>query len=508
MRNLLNKIAIALFLLLSLRSSAQTTFNNLIVKTNLTAGLITSPTLTAISNTLSSSIANTLTEGLVTSGQGNFFSTSALTGDNFTSRIAVTNRVNASGIRIWFSGWQNPNGAPAGTGNNQPVKVSVQLADGSGNPTGTPIPVFFNGVRYAYVYDRSVIESDPGITVTNGQKTFILTYQSANNTGVHYANRYMSGQPGEDYGTGDLTDTASGFNTDDASAAVNFIAPCFVTGTILTSDKKGVAVLGDSIAVGESDIFTPNRGFAGRAIGSSLPYVNLALGGATAQGLADMSVSWAAYIPLHYCKSAFIEPGRNDITIGSTYPNITNYLGQLITICRTAGIQRVVGCTIKPRTPISSNGWTTTGGQTAETTVGVRTNVNNWIATSPAYDAYYDLSAVLTDSGNPALNATGPAVSIFAGTAGATTSTHSVASTSAALTWTGATILVGTNAASVNYTFVGVRGWMGFEHLLPGTFASGDSFTIYSSWTGDGTHPNGFGNAAAAATFNVSTLFP
>ena len=466
-------------------------------------------TANAANNTANAAVSaasKKTTEGLVTAGQGNWFS---IAGSSIPicGRAAVYARTDATGIRLHFTGFQNSTGAPGVTTNNQPIRVSIQLADGSGNPTGTPIPVYFDGYRVGYINSGTVLASDPSITVTNSQKLFILVWQAANNTGVYWGNRYLGGGAGEDFATTDLTDSGSGFSADDVSGNQNVLMPAMITGTVNVTNKLGVAIIGDSIAVGEAGNYGGNMSFANQAIGATRPYVNCSMGGSSANNWASMSVSWPAYLPLRYCSSAYVEPGFNDAVISQTAAQITNSIGGIINICRAGGIQWITGSTIKPKTT-STDGFITTANQTESSWNAVRASVNAWVRTNSVFNAYFDLALATQDSTLTNRNATGPAATIYTGTAAASSATYIARSTSTASNWQGTTIFANGGSTAVTFARASNYAWIGFTHQIPTSLNSGDTFTIYSSWTGDGTHPNGLGNIYIASQMNVSTLFP
>ena len=444
--------------------------------------------------------------GLVTTGQGAWIGYN-LGGGPLCARIALVAQKDAKALHLHFAGWVNTNGIPVTFPGKQPIKAAWERADSSGNPSGQITPITFGNERIGYLIGGSELESDDSINVTAGEKLFLRVYQMQNDSDYYIRTRFLTGQAGEVFGLGDLTDSASGWRDESRSLAMAVLMPGMISGMVQSGDRLGVVLLGDSVLRGQCDSYVPDVGYAGRALAAAgMPYVNVAVGGSTAHNWALTNLSQAGYLPMRFANSVMINLGLNDLNGGDSAVNMTNYLGQIASLCRSTGIRRVVGTAIKPRT-FSTNGYQTLQDQTVTSWDPARLALNAWVRTNTVMDAYFDLDAALRDPTQPSKNATGPAVLLYSGVTGEQSKPYAARTQAADASWLGATIVVNGESAAIDAVGQGMFAWIGFIYPIT-SLTSGDDFTIVTSWTGDGAHPNGLGNAAAAATMDVNTLFP
>ncbi|UGY15128.1 hypothetical protein HAP48_0042490 [Bradyrhizobium septentrionale] len=227
------------------------------------------------------------------------------------------------------------------------------------------------------------------------------------------------------YGVLTLT-TADTFveNTSGSSQVLGFTGAMVANGGVLVSKGYGplavlgypltptpaVVIRGDSIAVGVADVNNNvgangflERGLVG-ASGGAIPYMNLARAGDSLQGEGAIGHGWRRDSLMEYATHYVTDMGNNDPAGGVSLASMQTLALANWKSAKARGL-KVYQCTLLPRCT-SSDGFTTTGGQTVVAnyeSTGIRGLFNAWLLTQVGVtiDGVIDVAAVVEDPANP-----------------------------------------------------------------------------------------------------------
>jgi hypothetical protein len=456
-----------------------------------------------------------LNEGACTRGHGNWMSFPSAGTAAWTYRFACDAMANCSMLRFWFNGWRCNQWTVPSAGYT--IKMAFQAADANGNPTGSPIPVYFNGARTATVNQQTIVVSDPlPVFLAAGQRFFVLTYTATNPNVL--GNRILSPVAGEGINSGgDFVDSGTITTT---NRDVMGMAPAMITGRLVDGDRKGVLLVGDSISFSGDDWGTGDalggvvHSWAARAVAPYAPYVNIACNGTSAAQWAVSATSYPSLFPALFCRDAIVNLGVNDGG-GSSAQCLTN-LTAIVAMLRTMGLRKVLVCTINPNNT-STDGWTTAGNQTAWNVESTFRNPVN-AALRATGGGVVGADGLIDSSGrieNPANSALWDAVSSIAYSDTTAASGNSISQitintlANATQAWEGKVLSINISGTQNYAPIETVRPDTGV--ILPAgnfTAAAGNAvaFNIINTLTRDGLHPTTAGSLRMAAAFDPSTL--
>lgn len=167
------------------------------------------------------------------------------------------------------------------------------------------------------------------------------------------------------------------------NSLTDVFGPCMITGLVESGNSPAVMIIGDSGAAGIGDSFsgsTTNSGFLPRALTGNRPWALYALSG------ESCSPGWLTVAtrrsPLTgpYAKYFISEYGGNDLQDGATLAQLKSRMIQVWTeaLVRNPSI-KIFQTTLAPKTS-TTDGWATTGNQTADFTANAnRPTLNDWI---------------------------------------------------------------------------------------------------------------------------------
>ncbi len=266
------------------------------------------------------------------------------------------------------------------------------------------VPMLISGSASGAAATGTAIQTDLvtlPVTIPAGTTFWSRTAVSVAVLGQQWAvTAGMTSTPNPPWGDGVTPDAdtayGTGVMTNGANNSANLL-PLVICNQD-TADFPSVVVFGDSIGAGGSDTQDAlyDQGWLSRAFegvaptGSIVPYANLALQGATAQGFAGSNAPVRKTIPT-LCKfrTGVLVFGNNDVpsrTTNQIIADLTTSIGLVAPNC----VGGVWLATLPPRTT-STDSWATpvvgsaTNNQTAASGFavgGVREQVNAWIRTT------------------------------------------------------------------------------------------------------------------------------
>lgn len=256
------------------------------------------------------------------------------------------------------------------TDNVNDLSVTAQVSAGAAG--AAPFnKVFFGGKRTVVIEPGGSALSDPvAIDLPAGTTFYVHTYQDAGPGGSRIQNH--NGFQTNEFGNNTASDqTGTQLTT---GTTTGLIPTYIVAGRPSYVAEPMIGIFGDSIADGRYD--TNLIGYIARALQGDYGYIQGALpservvlfissfNGIKRQGRADGITA------------AICEHGINDVTFGSTVPQITSAIASMTALARRAGAKKVMYCTILP-TSSSTDSWATAVNQTPGATVAVRTALND-----------------------------------------------------------------------------------------------------------------------------------
>lgn len=429
------------------------------------------------------------------------------TNKSYTHRSRLNINADCRNLRFWFHGFKEGTYPTSQELFDNPydLKMSVELADSSGAPTGTIIPVTFSGRRTVTIDPGAVIASDPcGLSINAGDKIFVRVYTTSSGTYVpvnrKVAGVFLSNGEGTSIPAADAVDSGAITAFDWGSA----LAPVAVTADTFT--RSGVIVFGTSIDAYSSDEGFDHggaQGYIARALANTRGYCNVALGGeAVFQLLADGRL-YGRLPMVKYARTAIIDHGTNDLFVGArTVDQIKADMVRMMTLIRGAGIDRIVMTTIPPRNT-STDFWETTVNQSTTANESARLAYNAWILSDdcPA-DGVIDLLSTIEDSAG-----------IWKGNSATSSYTTAAGSTTTVINVSGGGLTANSLCAKVvkisgSYRLISsnTSSAITLASALGGAPASGVAFDVLTTYTFDGIHPLPVAHAAMAAAVDTRYL--
>lgn len=379
---------------------------------------------------------------------------------SYTYRIRYPVAITATGLKLTFPAWGTPDATTGDAATGNVVNIGAAYVEYG----GTAYPVTFNGgASTAAIPSGGQIDSDvvSGLSVVAGQVLYARTYVTVASGGswpsLYGAYNYPDevSQPGVNLanGTGTLEGTGQTFSSP--------YGPIRIFGTPAAGQPLyAVQVYGDSIAAGVSDNFG-NEGEVGYwqrvlwAAGNTRPYAILALPGEAGGDFVAAKGANRRAVLGKYAHHFVSQYGINDLQQGVT-------LAQLQATTLSIGALAAAESTVKGRfqqtlTPktSSTDGWTTTGGQTSDGLNATRVPFNDWVRDG------------LPTSGG---------VAVATGTVGAL------------------------RAGQTGHPFTG------YIEVADLAETARNSGIWKANYTADGLHPNGTGNAALATGLSLSVF--
>lgn len=315
-----------------------------------------------------------------------------------TTVLTHTLRRDSRSLRLVFANRINDHGHDLPGPDPIEVRSAVVL------PGAAPLALRFDGLHALSLAPGEVAISDPvDVDLPGGSAVATRTVVR-----VRPGERYPLG-PETDASAGEGVSRSDGPGPVPPSTAYGY-GPWQILGDVAT-DEPVVLVTGDSNAAGFGDV----RGSAGhlgwvrRALDADLPYLNLAISGATALGTQAEEAVRARRALLRWVRPtlAVSALGTNDMRGGGpAMPEMRRRLLSHWQELADAGLP-VVAATLPPVTT-STDGWASTAGQVPEPGHERRLELNAWIRSRPAPLAgVIDLAAAVTAAGASALWAPG-----------------------------------------------------------------------------------------------------
>jgi lysophospholipase L1-like esterase len=428
-----------------------------------------------------------------------------------------------SGIRLVYLLTSAQDVDPTG---NVYIRAGVETA------TSGRLPVFFGGSRDGKGEPGARLVSDV-IPLDGAAGDFIWSVTLATAGGpasapvagttipLNWTAVTANGEGGSN-GTGVPTDRTLTGTVSSTQLAI--LAPNAVLAVGARAVVPSVAVIGDSIAMGQGDAaLLTDGGFIVRALDPALkPYVRVAKGSELAQNFVAYATSRRRRQMLQWATHAVINYGTNDIFGGRTLAQAqADLIALWLTMWRANA--KVWQTTISPRTT-STDGWISTANQTKNTSAQdtIRQNLNNWLRAGAPVDATRTAVAVGT-SGALLAGTTGHPLAGYFEVADIIESARDsglwkvpgVTGTADTNTSTSLTNATGITSAHVGYVIVGT----GIPAGAVITAVAGSTVTISAAatataagvsvalaHTGDGVHPSPAMHALMAVAVDTTRL--
>lgn len=249
-------------------------------------------------------------------------------------------------------------------------------------------PVLFNGSRTLSLDPGGIINSDPvPCSVIAGDAVWIITNVSA--SGIWPAgvmpNDFSLVDMWTNTGTGTNQDATSGnsANAWSSTASAQAYAPLGIFAQVPSGNKPSLGFLGDSIIDGTGP---QNSGIYGHNLGQrvlvsvALPGWTGGIPGETTSGVTNYNHSRLRVSTVSLCQYVVVETGVNDNNDSNTTPLSVTQAAYLSIWAQLAAngakvIQRVPGCF----GTTSTDGFTTTTGQTQGPNVPARQALKAWL---------------------------------------------------------------------------------------------------------------------------------
>jgi lysophospholipase L1-like esterase len=300
-------------------------------------------------------------------------------------------RDDITSLKIAIPNWYIRSGVESGIGGTAKVRASIEF------PEGKILGKFkFSDAETGTVQDLQTVLSDKLTFTTpipNGAKFFIRIYYT-NPAGIPYVytdsvGADQNGGDAANYGVNGIDDlTGSGDPVFNLQPSVGFYPVAIISQTSI----KAVAIAGDSKAAGKGDSPSDGTGFGGgleRAIGPSMPFINVANAGASANALSAPTGYLRRQL-ISFVDTVVFDAGINDVT-GST-PALTIF--DFIVKARLSVQDKAFyACTQSPST---TGEFTSTSSQSVTANENIRHDLNS-ILTSPlqtTLSGVFDINAI------------------------------------------------------------------------------------------------------------------
>ncbi|MEQ1403825.1 SGNH/GDSL hydrolase family protein [Neorhizobium sp. Rsf11] len=273
------------------------------------------------------------------------------------SRTRHFARDNINRVQFLFGNWYFSTGESPGLG-NMTLTAAIEY------PKGRIIPLQWSTNPSVVIGpgDNAPLTDPAFVSIPDGAEFWVRTFMTlAEGCTVCEVKDSVGGDLAE-YGSGELTDkSASGTITNSASQYYCY-GPLAIVGE---THKPSILILGDSRNHAAPSAVhldaQSNRGNIAHAIGGQFGYINCAKGGST---MAQLIASHTRIVALKtYCTDVVIQHGINDISAGASGATALSSVDSIIGYFSD---KNVWTATIEPYTPVSSDGWTTGGGQTVD----------------------------------------------------------------------------------------------------------------------------------------------
>ena len=313
--------------------------------------------------------------------------------------------------------WPNWVPIPGETDNTNPILLSAVIAAADGEN----FQVLWAGQPTIVIQPGVTAQNDPLPIVLLANTQYILTvHVSATIQGAGYPitatlSGTRTGEGWNSIGTS-ITDAANVpvLASDNLAAAslsifqdLPIYAPCAMRGTIARAIPR-LLILGDSISDGIGDNLDIYGGYIRRALGYKFPLLQLTAPGDSVTSFNAMSTRRARLLARCGATHCIYELGTNDFGGGVTFAAL-QYQAEIAWERLRARGMKIYACTLTPRTT-SSDGFTTTSGQTLSSFEGYRVAYNTWIRAGAdgLIDGFFDPAAMVETSLNSGLwNVTG-----------------------------------------------------------------------------------------------------
>lgn len=425
----------------------------------------------------------------------------------WTYRVRLVFPNGGAAPRFWFSTLRQSSGYSTHLGDSVDLKAAIELAAADGSPSGTILPLYFNGARTRTVtITDPVVASDPiGIVFEPGAVVYVRSRIS--NPGVS-AVGLPAGTIGqvsnnEGYATTDVVDGGAIINNH-----FFIYGPCFVTGQVSAGLANAVAIFGTSIEqiYGDKGNVSGATGYLQRAFGISRPYGNFAIGSSQYQFFNTYTNGHEVMTRfMRFFRDGVFQYATNDIAGGANLATLQTRHAATVAKLRAAGLRRLGVTTTLPRST-STDAWQTTGNQTADANETTRRSFNAWLATNSGADFVWDTAAVISNPTNPGIwRADGITYTNTTTAAGSTTTSVNLSTSYTLGQFNGFVTIVGANPASAILNHISATQIQLFT-ALGGAPSAGVAVSIFSPWTWDGIHPSARGHAEMATVCNLSDL--
>lgn len=299
---------------------------------------------------------------------------------------------NITSLQLVFANWYMVSGTETNASNTQAWTASIEY------PAGTYTQILFSGTAQGTATGGANLVSDTlAVIIPKGAKFWSRVWTFSTLGKLKYF-QYYAGD-GTAQNAGGTTSTAipdvtmgGGFGTT-VNKQGNYIGPVAI---IANTTRPGVAVVGDSRAVGRGDAGYDGalQGSHMRAFGQFNAVMSIGQSGNTL--LAFMSSHTKQVALAQYSSHVHLEFGINDVTNGSSAATIQTNTNTVLGYF--ASQQKVSICTLSPVTT-TTNGWGDVANQTVAANESVRVAVNaQRLTTMPAGIIVYDVDAAVNSS--------------------------------------------------------------------------------------------------------------
>lgn len=301
-------------------------------------------------------------------------------------RTAHIARDNITALQVVFGNWYTVAGTgDTSQGGTKTVTASIEY------PAGVYTRLKFAAANSIVIADGANAVSDSlTITIPKGAVFYSKFYQ-VNAVGIQYCS---AGSPSMNLALGDAVNNSNVDETltatvDNANGAI--VSPLAIIGQ---TRLPSIGIIGSSRSTGFKDNTvdaTGNTGYC-RLFGGSFAYTNMAVASDTMAAVISNSAKRRAIIS-SYCSHLWIDPGLNDLA--ASVPAST-VLSNITTLAASwPKLSRVIVNDEGPYTT-STDSWSTTVNQTANSIEAQRVLLNSGIAALSGYNQIVKVAATET----------------------------------------------------------------------------------------------------------------
>jgi lysophospholipase L1-like esterase len=318
------------------------------------------------------------------------FSDGVEMGATFLKRYTIAEPCHS--LKLVYTNWYLGGNSEAENPDDIIVKASIDLG------SGLLIPVKFNGKKTGTINGGSYLVSDEiGIEFNKDDTFLVRTYVSVDTAGKKWLLTWSPALSGEGKIAADVTEGG----TLTYVAAPGLYKPVAVIGKS-QSKRKSALLVGDSIFWGSGDN-TSNvdpHGYGQIAMkNNNNPYMAIPRVTERANHFATITNRQFRIQLAKYCDFALCDYGINDVRGSRTLDQIKADLQTVWGVLVKRGLP-VFQSTITPATT-STDAWATVANQTIDATNSVRTQLNDWIRTTPSpLSGYFEIADLAETSRN------------------------------------------------------------------------------------------------------------